>query len=275
MICNVALMAPDGETQLSLIKVPLKGSKYSESPSNSLNDLMTATGSSISHSTVSTSTPSTASTTTTSIPSQHSTIGSSHPYHSSSSSSSSSSHQQHVASSSVITAAGHPLDSIDENTINRSSIVNTPNSSGSRLPPPYTNTSTPNSLNASSLSKDHPQQRERRRSSQMTSSTTTPTSSTISSSGSSGSLPSDPYSQSILVKSISKNDKFQDALLGTLISTCHLIRDVNSSKAAMFVFWDLAIRAEGRFRLTFTVSQISTTAYVNRKSLQREEAYIT
>ncbi|KAJ3092860.1 hypothetical protein HDU96_002587, partial [Phlyctochytrium bullatum] len=51
--------------------------------------------------------------------------------------------------------------------------------------------------------------------------------------------------------------RLQPTLVGTLTSSCHLVTDLDGRKGAYFVFSDLFIRCEGRFRLRIHLSDLT------------------
>ncbi|KAJ3039422.1 hypothetical protein HDV00_012198 [Rhizophlyctis rosea] len=51
--------------------------------------------------------------------------------------------------------------------------------------------------------------------------------------------------------------KWERSLFGSLVSSCHFLTDLSGSKGAYFVFPDLSIRIEGKFRLKLIMSDLS------------------
>ncbi|KAJ3114594.1 hypothetical protein HDU96_001896 [Phlyctochytrium bullatum] len=47
-------------------------------------------------------------------------------------------------------------------------------------------------------------------------------------------------------------------IMGSLVSCCHILTDIDGEKGAFFIFSDLAVRASGAFRLKFDLFDVST-----------------
>ncbi|KAI9265578.1 velvet factor-domain-containing protein [Sporodiniella umbellata] len=56
----------------------------------------------------------------------------------------------------------------------------------------------------------------------------------------------------------------QDYLSGTTVSSLHRLRDIDNSDGGFFVFGDLAVKKEGRFRLQFSLFEIVDGQVQNR-----------
>jgi hypothetical protein len=58
-----------------------------------------------------------------------------------------------------------------------------------------------------------------------------------------------------------KPDPPQNALLGTLVSSLHKLKDTNNNDGGFFVFGDLSVKVEGHYRLQFNLFQMNVTGW--------------
>lgn len=70
-------------------------------------------------------------------------------------------------------------------------------------------------------------------------------------------LHENPQQEATLVRNSSDQSyAWRRALEGKLVSSGHVVRDLDGQKSCFFVFPDLSVRLEGSFRLKFTLLRI-------------------
>ncbi|RKO86560.1 velvet factor, partial [Blyttiomyces helicus] len=67
------------------------------------------------------------------------------------------------------------------------------------------------------------------------------------------------------------NATWERSLIGSVVSSCHYLTDLGGSKGAYFIFPDLAIRIEGRFRLKLILSNLARYFLVPAKEVSDTE----
>ncbi|KAI7858526.1 velvet factor [Circinella umbellata] len=71
----------------------------------------------------------------------------------------------------------------------------------------------------------------------------------------------------VRAESSDKNNTCLSGLAGQTVSSMYKLKDYDNNDGGFFVFGDLSVRIEGRYRLRFNLFEITTQGAINLKSI--------